>query len=34
GGQHRSVYMVNRLSDTLKLQWPTQTLHREMKHWS
>ena len=34
GGQHRSVYMVNRLSDALKLQWPTQTLHREMKHWS
>lgn len=34
GGQHRSVYMVDRLSDALKLQWPTQTLHREMKHWS
>lgn len=34
GGQHRSVYLVNRLSDALKLQWPTQTLHREMKHWS
>lgn len=34
GGQHRSVYLVNRLCESLKLQWPTQTLHREMKHWS
>lgn len=34
GGQHRSVYLVDRLSDTLKAKWPTQTLHREMKHWS
>lgn len=34
GGQHRSVYMVDRLADTLKADWPTQTLHREMKHWS
>lgn len=34
GGQHRSVYMVDRLMDALKAQWPTQTLHREMKHWS
>lgn len=34
GGQHRSVYMVDRLMDALKTQWPTQTLHREMKHWS
>jgi len=34
GGQHRSVYMVNRLSDALKAQWPTQTLHRELKYWS
>lgn len=34
GGQHRSVYMVNRLCDALKAQWPTQTLHRELKYWS
>ena len=34
GGQHRSVYLVNRLCESLMLQWPTQTLHREMKHWS
>jgi UPF0042 nucleotide-binding protein len=34
GGQHRSVYMVDRLADALKPEWPTQTLHREMKHWS
>lgn len=34
GGQHRSVYMVNRLCDVLKAQWPTQTLHRELKYWS
>ena len=34
GGQHRSVYMVNRLADALKAQWPTQTLHRELKYWS
>ncbi|GAC1375988.1 MAG: RNase adapter RapZ [Aquirhabdus sp.] len=34
GGQHRSVYMVNRLADALKEQWPTQTLHRELKYWS
>ncbi len=34
GGQHRSVYLVDRLADALKAQWPTQTLHREMKHWS
>jgi UPF0042 nucleotide-binding protein len=34
GGQHRSVYLVDRLSDALKAKWPTQTLHREMKHWS
>ncbi len=34
GGQHRSVYLVNRLSDALKAQWPTQTLHRELKYWS
>lgn len=34
GGQHRSVYLVERLCDALKAKWPTQTLHREMKHWS
>lgn len=34
GGQHRSVYLVNRLSDVLRAQWPTQTLHRELKYWS
>ncbi len=34
GGQHRSVYMVNRLSTSLKEQWPIQTLHRELKYWS
>jgi len=34
GGQHRSVYLVNRLADALKAQWPTQTLHRELKYWS
>lgn len=34
GGQHRSVYMVNRLQDALKANWAVQVLHREMKHWS
>lgn len=34
GGQHRSVYMVNRLQKALKADWPIQILHREMKHWS
>lgn len=34
GGQHRSVYLVNRLADALKAQWPIQTLHRELKYWS
>lgn len=34
GGQHRSVYMVNRLQKAFKADWPIQILHREMKHWS
>jgi UPF0042 nucleotide-binding protein len=34
GGQHRSVYLTNRLADALKAQWPIQTLHRELKYWS
>ncbi len=34
GGQHRSVYLVDRLSQLLQAKWPVQTLHREMKHWS
>ncbi len=34
GGKHRSVYLVDRLSRALAAQWPVQTLHREMKHWS
>lgn len=34
GGQHRSVYMVDRLTRALEQLWPTQVLHREMKHWS
>ncbi|TCM66749.1 UPF0042 nucleotide-binding protein [Acinetobacter calcoaceticus] len=34
GGQHRSVYMVDRLTKALASKWPTQVLHREMKHWS
>lgn len=34
GGQHRSVYMVDRLRKALKANWSIQVLHREMKHWS
>ncbi len=34
GGQHRSVYMVDRLKQALEAQWSVQVLHREMKHWS
>lgn len=34
GGQHRSVYMVDRLQKVLEEKWSIQVLHREMKHWS
>ncbi|GAB3047646.1 RNase adapter RapZ [Acinetobacter apis] len=34
GGQHRSVYMVDRLKSALAKDWSIQILHREMKHWS
>lgn len=34
GGQHRSVYFVDRLAQDLKAKWSVQVLHREMKHWS
>ena len=34
GGQHRSVYIVDRLKKSLESTWSTQVLHREMKHWS
>ncbi|MBF7686670.1 RNase adapter RapZ [Acinetobacter rathckeae] len=34
GGQHRSVYMVDRLQKALAADWAIQILHREMKHWS
>lgn len=34
GGQHRSVYMVDRLQKALEAKWSIQVLHREMKHWS
>lgn len=34
GGQHRSVYFVDRLSKDLENKWTVQTVHREMKHWS
>ena len=34
GGQHRSVYIVDRLTKALATDWPIQVLHREMKHWS
>lgn len=34
GGQHRSVYMVDRLKTALAKDWSIQILHREMKHWS
>ena len=34
GGQHRSVFMVDRLKKALEAQWSIQVLHREMKHWS
>lgn len=34
GGQHRSVYMVDRLKNALQSKWTIQVLHREMKHWS
>lgn len=34
GGQHRSVYFVDRLAKTLQAKWAVQVLHREMKHWS
>ena len=34
GGQHRSVYIVDRLRQALEAKWTVQILHREMKHWS
>ncbi len=34
GGQHRSVYFVDRLEKALRAKWPVQVLHREMKHWA
>ncbi|TXJ10406.1 MAG: RNase adapter RapZ [Acinetobacter sp.] len=34
GGQHRSVYFVDRLAQALRAQWSVQVLHREMKHWA
>ncbi|MHA3892975.1 RNase adapter RapZ [Acinetobacter sp. GXMZU3951] len=34
GGQHRSVYIVDRLKKALEANWSIQVLHREMKHWS
>lgn len=34
GGQHRSVYIVDRLKEALQSTWTIQVLHREMKHWS
>ena len=34
GGQHRSVYIVDRLQKALQSEWSVQVLHREMKHWS
>ncbi len=34
GGKHRSVYLIDRLAKVLGAQWPVQTLHREMKHWT
>lgn len=34
GGQHRSVYIVDRLKKALEENWSIQVLHREMKHWS
>jgi RNase adapter protein RapZ len=34
GGQHRSVFMVDRLKKALEAQWSIQVLHREMKHWT
>jgi RNase adapter protein RapZ len=34
GGQHRSVYIVDRLKKALEAQWSIQVLHREMKHWT
>lgn len=34
GGQHRSVYIVDRLRRALEAKWSIQVLHREMKHWS
>ncbi|ALH94307.1 RNase adapter RapZ [Acinetobacter equi] len=34
GGQHRSVFIVDRLQKALQKNWSIQVLHREMKHWS
>ena len=34
GGQHRSVYIVDRLKKALESKWSIQVLHREMKHCS
>src|SRR5690606_19382379 len=34
GGQHRSVFIVDRLKKALEAKWSIQVLHREMKHWS
>ena len=30
GGQHRSVYLVERLAQIFGSQWPTQRRHREL----
>ena len=34
GGQHRSVYIVDRLKRALEAKWSVQVLHREMMHLS
>lgn len=33
GGQHRSVYLVERLAQTFRVEWSTRVRHRELDAW-
>lgn len=34
GGQHRSVFMVEKLAKSLQEKWAVQVFHREKNHWA
>lgn len=34
GGQHRSVFMVEKLAQSLQQKWTVQVFHREKNHWA